>query len=51
MINTPIIFETALASLRLPPPLLGQHTLEIARAYGLDDAELAAIGAPAASRV
>jgi len=49
VIGTPIIFEHALASLRLPPPLLGQHTAEIAREYGLDAAQLAAIETRAAS--
>lgn len=51
VISPPIIFERELASLRLPPPLLGQHTAEIAREYGLDDEQLAAIEARAASSV
>lgn len=51
VINTPIIFDRELASLRLPPPLLGQHTAEIAREYGLDDEQLAAIGARTTSAV
>ena len=36
VISTPWIFETELASLRLPPPLLGQHTAELAREYELN---------------
>ena len=43
VLNYPWLFDTEVASLRTPPPLLGQHTAEIAREAGLSDAEVATL--------
>ena len=40
VVNTPWMFDTELAALRTAPPLLGQHTEEIARTAGFSDADI-----------
>ncbi len=44
LINTPVKYSYSEPSIRMPPPLLGQHTDEILSSIvGMDDAEIKAL--------
>ena len=50
-LNVPWGFEDGLASLRLPPPLLGQHSAELLAEAGYDEAEIARLAESGAVRL
>ena len=45
VLNFPWLFDVPVAALRTAPPLLGQHTAEVAREAGYSDAEVAQLAA------
>ena len=45
VLGIPWLFDTEVASLRTAPPILGQHTAEVAREFGYSDAEVAQLSA------